>query len=73
MKSLFSFQSGVQIFGEGNWGKIFESYEKKFHPSRTNISIKDRWRTMVKNGIDKQLTREFKQKQNRDFMDSESL
>ena len=54
--------SGVQVFGEGNWGKIFEAYEKKFHPSRTNISIKDRWRTMVKHDIHKHLSEDQRRK-----------
>jgi len=53
---------GVQVYGEGNWGRILDAYQNKFHASRTNISIKDRWRTMVKNGIDKQLSREQREK-----------
>ena len=54
--------SGVQVYGEGNWGRILDAYQHKFHASRTNISIKDRWRTMLKNGIDKQLSREQREK-----------
>ena len=36
-----------------------ESY--KFHPTRTNVSVKDRWRTMVKSSLDRKIARDMKQ------------
>jgi len=49
---------GVQKYGEGNWSKIMESY--KFHSSRTNVGVKDRWRTMVKTNLDDKIARDMK-------------
>jgi hypothetical protein len=54
---------GVQVYGEGQWGKILDAYELKFHQSRTNISIKDRWRTMLKRGVDQQMADDYKNQQ----------
>ncbi|XP_065664125.1 homeobox protein 2-like isoform X2 [Hydra vulgaris] len=42
-------KEGIKKFGIGNWCKIKRSYP--FHPNRTNVSIKDKYRTMKRQGI----------------------
>ena len=35
---------GVKLHGAGNWAKILECYE--FNPTRTNVSLKDKFRVL---------------------------
>jgi len=39
---------GVKMFGAGEWAKILGHYGSHFHPKRTNIHLKDKWRNMTK-------------------------
>jgi len=38
---------GVEKFGVGQWASICEEFN--FPPYRNNVSLKDKWRNMVKN------------------------
>ncbi|XP_026879763.2 telomeric repeat-binding factor 1 isoform X2 [Electrophorus electricus] len=42
-------RAGVKAYGEGKWAKILEQFE---FPERTSVMLKDRWRTLKKNGKD---------------------
>ena len=38
---------GVETFGLGQWANILKTFS--FGPYRNNVSLKDKWRNMVKN------------------------
>ena len=40
---------GVRKFGVGQWAKILRQFD--FHPSRTSVAIKDKYRTMKRQGF----------------------
>lgn len=40
---------GVRKYGVGSWAKILFNY--KFHHSRTNVNLKDKYRTLQKHGV----------------------
>ena len=37
---------GVRMFGLGAWRRILKHFGERFHPRRTNVDLKDRWRTL---------------------------
>jgi len=37
---------GVELYGVGNWSQILSHY--KFNKKRNSVSLKDKWRNMVK-------------------------
>lgn len=47
----------VQKYGLSSWADIVKT---NVLPGRSNVDIKDKWRTMVKTGRDKELKDEFK-------------
>ncbi|XP_062581323.1 telomeric repeat-binding factor 2-like [Saccostrea cucullata] len=49
------FYQGVQIFGVGNWSQIKDAMKT----SRTNVQLKDKWRTILKTGEITRLEKEF--------------
>ena len=40
---------GIEQFGVGDWSNILKHF--KFHKSRTNVNLKDKYRTMLKQGL----------------------
>ncbi len=38
---------GVEKYGEGNWSKIHSDMSLSFHPCRTQIDLKDKWRNLA--------------------------
>lgn len=49
-KEIEAIKDGVQRFGYGSWKKILH-YHKSTLGTRTNVSIKDKWRQLQKNAI----------------------
>ena len=41
---------GVRICGAGNWADILRRSQNQFHPSRRPVDIKDKYRTLEKQG-----------------------
>lgn len=37
-------EDGVRVFGSGNWKRILHSY--RFHPKRSPVDLKDKWRNL---------------------------
>ena len=39
---------GVEKHGVGNWAKMLSDQDLKFHSSRNTVSLKDKWRNLMK-------------------------
>lgn len=46
-KEVANLLKGVETFGRGQWAIILKSYS--FGPYRDSVSLKDKWRNMLKN------------------------
>eukprot|EP00466_Bigelowiella_natans_P018035 jgi/Bigna1/76983/fgenesh1_pg.45_\ len=42
---------GVKDYGAGSWARILSAHRKTFHPVRTGIHLKDKWRNLKNRGL----------------------
>lgn len=42
-----SLQNGVRIHGESAWSAILDDTNLRFHPNRTQVDLKDKWRNLT--------------------------
>lgn len=47
LEEMSNLREGVEKYGVGNWVSILENF--RFQPYRNNVSLKDKWRNLVKN------------------------
>ena len=39
-------ESGVSTFGDGHWEEVLRLQAARFHPGRTAVDLKDKWRNL---------------------------
>jgi hypothetical protein len=40
--------AGIEVYGKGNWSRILKEFSDKFHKSRTNVHLKDKYRNLLR-------------------------